>query len=167
MRARDVRQVGRPDHPHAESRQPRAGRRQVGDLEDRHVAAVAAAPLQIPAGRGARLYRGHHLDERVPGREHRVGQPEPPHTRVVKGLAPAERIPQLARHLTAVVRHQGYLAETGAGQHIPTISSLPRSGPDAGTVLWRSHTRDTAMRLGQGRPAWTVEAEYPESGTRA
>ena len=48
----------------------------VGHLEHRHVAAVAADPLQVAAGGGALPRRRDHLEERVADREHRIGQPE-------------------------------------------------------------------------------------------
>jgi hypothetical protein len=50
----NVGQFGGPDHPHAQAGDPATGRRQVPDLEYRHVPAVTAAPLEVPAGGGAR-----------------------------------------------------------------------------------------------------------------
>src|SRR5690349_16838239 len=117
----DVGQVGGPDHPHAELRDPLAGRRQVRDLEDGHVPAVAAAPVEIPARRRARLDRRHHLDERVTGGEHRVGQAELSHPGIVEGRGPAEGPAQLAGYLPAIACHQGHLAQARSAQHTTTI----------------------------------------------
>src|SRR6478736_4519461 len=50
----DVGQFGGPDHPHPQPGDPATGRRQVPDLEYRHVPAVTAAPLEVPAGGGPR-----------------------------------------------------------------------------------------------------------------
>ena len=44
-------------------------------LRDHHVAAVAAAPLQLAAARGARADRRHHLEQLVADREQRVLSP--------------------------------------------------------------------------------------------
>ena len=117
----DVGQIGGPDHPHPQASDPTAGRRQVRDLEYRHVPAVTAPPLEVPAGGRVRLRGRHHLHERVAHRKHRVGQAEPAHPRIVKRRRPAERPAQLARHLAAVARHQGHLAQARSAQHTPTI----------------------------------------------
>ena len=117
----DVGQVGGPDHPYSQAGDPAAGRRQVRDLEYRHVPAVTAPPLEVPAGGRVRLRGSHHLNERVARREHRVGQAELSHARIVKGRRPAEGLVQLASHLGAVARHQGHLAQARSAQHTPTI----------------------------------------------
>ncbi len=105
---------------------PAAGRRQVPDLEYRHVPAVTATPLEVPAGGGVRLRRRHHLHERVAHLEHRVGQAELSHPRIVKGRRPAEDPAQLASHLAAVARDQGDLAQARSVRHTPTLRSWIR-----------------------------------------
>ena len=117
----DVGQVGGPDHPYPQVGDPAAGRRQVFDLEYRHVPAVTAAPLEVPAGGSARPRGGHHLHERVAHREHRVGQAELSYPWIVKGRRPAEDPAQFACHLAAVARHQGDLAQARSAGHTPTL----------------------------------------------
>ena len=119
----DVGQVGGPDHPYSQAGDPAAGHGQVRDLEYRHVPAVAAAPLEVPACGRVRLRGRHHLNERVTYREYRVGQAELSHPRIVKGRRPAERLAQLARHLGAIMRHQGHLTQARSAQHTPTIGN--------------------------------------------
>jgi hypothetical protein len=75
----DVGQVGGPGHPYAQAGDPGAGRGQVSDLEYRHVPAITAAPLEVPARSRVRLRGSHHLDERVAHRIHRIGQAELSH----------------------------------------------------------------------------------------
>jgi hypothetical protein len=53
-------QVGSPDHPHPQAGNPAAGRRQVPDLEYRHLPTVTGAPLEVPAGGRLRLRGRHH-----------------------------------------------------------------------------------------------------------
>jgi hypothetical protein len=122
----DVGQVGGPDHPHPQVGDPAAGRRQVPDLEYRHVPAVTGPPREVPAGGRVRLRGRHYLDERGAHREYRVGQAELSHARIVKGRRPAEGLAQFVRDLPAVVRHQGHLAQARSAQHTPTIK---RPGP--------------------------------------
>jgi hypothetical protein len=117
----DVGQVGGPDHPYSQAGDSAAGRRQVRDLEYRHVPAVTAPPLEVPASGRAGLGGRHDLNERVAGREHRVGQAELSHSRIVKRRRPAEGLVQLASHLGTVVCHQGHLAQARSAQHTPTI----------------------------------------------
>ena len=54
----------------------RFGGVEVRHLEHHHVAAVAAAAVEQPPGRGVRLNRRDDLEERVADREHRVAQTE-------------------------------------------------------------------------------------------
>ena len=115
---RHVGQVGRPDHPYSQVGQPTPGRRQVGNLEQRHVPALAATPRQVPPGPVSGLRGRHHLDEGVASREYRVSQAELAHPRIVEGRRPAERPAKLAGHQAAVARHHGHLAQAGSGQHI-------------------------------------------------
>jgi hypothetical protein len=49
-----VGEVGPPHDPHAEPGQALPGRHQVVDLEDGHVAGVAAPAVEVPACRGVR-----------------------------------------------------------------------------------------------------------------
>jgi predicted alpha-1,6-mannanase (GH76 family) len=118
VRGGHVGQVGRPDDPHAQADKAAAGRRHVRNLEYRHVPAVAAAPLEVPASCGIRLRRCHYLNERVAYREHRIGQAELCYSRILKWLSPAESLTQLASYPAAVAGHHGHLAQAGCGQHI-------------------------------------------------
>ena len=122
----NVGQFGGPDHPHPQPGDPATGRRQIPDLEYRHVPAITAAPLEVPAGGGARLRGGHHLHERVAHLEHRVSQAELSDPRIVEGRRPAEDPAQFTGHLAAVARHQGDLAQARSAGHTPTIG---RAGP--------------------------------------
>ena len=106
---------------------PAAGRRQVPDLEYRHVPAVTATPLEVPACGGVRPRGRHHLHERVAHREHRVGQAELSYPRIVKGHRPDEDAAQFASHLAAIARHQGDLAQARSARHTPTIDVTDRS----------------------------------------
>ena len=127
----DVGQVGRPDHPHTQTGEPATCRRQVRNLKYRHVPAVAAAPLQVPARGGIRPCRRHDLHERAADREHRISQAELPHPRVTERLRPAKGPAQLSGHPIAVMRDQGHLAQARSGQHTPTIRGAhqPRQAP--------------------------------------
>ena len=122
----NVGQSGGPDYSHPQAGDPATGRRQVPDLEYRHVPAVTAAPLEVPAGGSSRPRGRHHLLERVAHREHRVGQAELSYPRIVKGRRPAENPAQFPSHLAAVARHQGDLAQARSAGHTPTIG---RPGP--------------------------------------
>ena len=64
----------------------------VVDLEDGHVAAVAAVPGEEAPGRRARtgLDRRDHLEERVAHRKHRVAEPELTDARIGERLTRAE-----------------------------------------------------------------------------
>ena len=75
-RAADVGQVDAPDRPDPELLEQAEAVVEVVDLEDRHVAAVAAAPVEQPAGRRAVLGRRDHLEELVTDRHQGVVQAE-------------------------------------------------------------------------------------------
>ena len=68
----------------------RAARR-IRQVEDHHVAAVAAVALQPPSRRGVLRDGADHLDEAVADREHGVGQAEQPDTGVAERIAESER----------------------------------------------------------------------------
>jgi hypothetical protein len=103
---------------------PRAGRRQIENLEHQHVAAVAAAPLEQAAGGGAAPDGRDDLEERVAQREHRVAQAEPIHTGIYERLAQPELGPQCVRHRLELARGQHSLSEPRqrqrAGETEPT-----------------------------------------------
>ena len=129
VRARDVGPVGRPHHRTPRSAIRRRAAARSGSLEYRHVAAVATAPLQIPACGSARLDWRHHLHEGVASREHRIrtGRTAPPPDR--RTAAPS-RMPSAVRAATRPqsLRHQGDLAQAGSGEHTSTVDDPPRSG---------------------------------------
>jgi hypothetical protein len=68
------RQVLLGDGAHAEPGDARPLGLGVGHLDDHHVAAVALAPLDVAAGRGARLLGRHDLEEVVADRADDVDQ---------------------------------------------------------------------------------------------
>ena len=72
-----------------------AGGRDVVELEHDHVAAVAAAAVEVAAGRRVVLQRRDDLDERVPERHDRVVQPEGADAGIPERLGEAERGAQL------------------------------------------------------------------------
>ena len=73
---------------------PPARGRRVVELEDRHVAAVAAAAFELAPGGRARAGGGDDLDEAVAERVDRVAQSELGHAGVGEGLAEAELAPR-------------------------------------------------------------------------
>src|SRR5207249_2631436 len=74
--ARDVVEVDLPDDADPHLPHPLARGVEVVDLEDDHVAAVAAVPLEVPPGRGPLLDRRDDLEEGVAEREDGVAQAE-------------------------------------------------------------------------------------------
>ena len=107
----------------------RRASRQIRHLEDRHVAAVATAALQITASGSSGLNRRHDLDERVARGEHGVGEPEPAYARIVERLRPAERFLQLPGRSLAVGGDQRDLAQTRPSEHARTVPRTGRSRP--------------------------------------
>src|SRR5580658_3895778 len=145
----DVGQVGGPDHPYSQAGDPVAGGRQVRDLEDRHVTAVAAPPFEVPAGGRVRLRGSHHLHERVAYRKHRVGQAELSHPRIVKGRRPAEGPAQLASHLAAVPSAHPNDSGGGRGRVCHRLWDASLTGRQ-GLACW---SQAISSRLPQ-RPTW-------------
>lgn len=94
----DVGEVDLPDHAHAELPCSGARATEVLEIEDDHVAAVAAVAIDVPPRRGAILRRRDDLEEAVTEREDGVGEPEEADAGVVEGLAEAEHGAQRARH---------------------------------------------------------------------
>ena len=108
----DVRQVDLPDLPHAERRRPLARGVEVVELEDQHVAAVAAAAFELAPGRRVRLDGRHDLEERVAECEHGVPQPEQRHARVGIRLAEPELRPQALRDGVELGGHEHRLTQS-------------------------------------------------------
>jgi hypothetical protein len=106
----DVVEVDVEDPPQPAAVDVRTGVVHVLDLEDGHVAAVAAHPLHEPLGRAA--VTGHqgrdHLQERVAHREDGVVQPERVDPWIVERLAEAQLPGPRRHHLVAIGgRHHG------------------------------------------------------------
>src|SRR5262245_56010344 len=72
--------------------------RQVVAPGDHHVAAVAAAPVEVATGGGAFADRGHHLEEAVAHREQRVLEAVLADARVAMADLEAEHRAQLLHH---------------------------------------------------------------------
>src|SRR5439155_8656553 len=90
---------------------------EVVELEDHHVAAVAAASLQVAAGRRSVLLRRDDLEERVADREDGVAEAERADPGILERLEQAESLPQPACHRVQVARGQDGLPQTHAGRH--------------------------------------------------
>ena len=118
MGARHVGELHRPHHADAEGRHPLARRAHVGNLENGHITALTAAPLQIAGSSGARLSGRDDFYECVSDGKDRVRQAEFANTRVVEGRGPAKGLLELAGHLVAVLSDQCHLSQTGSPQHI-------------------------------------------------
>jgi hypothetical protein len=87
--ATDVVEVDVEDRPDAQPAQVGPGGVHVVDLEDRHVAAAPAVPIQVTSGRRAATggQRCHDLQEGVADRHDAVAQPEPVDGRIVERCA--------------------------------------------------------------------------------
>jgi hypothetical protein len=89
VRGRDVRQVDLPGGAHAGLGGARAGCLEVLEVEDHHVAAVAAVAGHVTARGGVGLGRRDDLEEAVAEREDVVLEAEGPHPGVAERLAQA------------------------------------------------------------------------------
>jgi hypothetical protein len=107
----DVVEVEAPDGADAERAHPLARGLQVVELEHDHVAAVAAAALEVPAGGRPVLLRRDDLDERVAERHHRVAQAEVRDAGIVERVAEAELLAQRARDGVEVTGDEDGLTE--------------------------------------------------------
>ena len=96
MDRRSVVQVRLPHHAHAEPLHVASRIGEVGGLEDRHVAGVAAAPVDPAAGCGIGLHRRDELEEGVAEWQHSILEAEHPHSAVVERFAEAQYAPELA-----------------------------------------------------------------------
>jgi hypothetical protein len=105
------------------------------DLQHRHVATVAAPPLEQPSGGRAVLHGGDELQESVADREDRVAQPEVADRGVGERLVQGKFRPQQLHraievtdcdHGLAQARHRLSIADVGAGVDAPVASS-PRA----------------------------------------
>ncbi len=121
----DVGQVQLPDRADAHLAGSVAGRLEVLEVEDQHVAGVAPVPLHVAPGGRIGLGRGDHLEKAVTEREHRVGDAEDRHVGIAERLPQAERLAQPARHRLQVARRQHRLAESHTGRLGAARSSSP------------------------------------------
>ena len=124
VRARDVRQVDAPDDAHALLLGARARGVEVLEIEQHHVAAVAAVALQIAPRRRVRPRRRDDLQEAVAEREHGVAQAELRHARVAKGLVQPERVAQLALDGVEIGGDEHGLAQADAWRWLAHACSL-------------------------------------------
>jgi hypothetical protein len=92
----------------------RSREREIVELEEEHVAALAAA-LEVAPGRRPVLGRRDDLEEVVAQRAYDVVQPEHADARVAKGLAQSERVAQARIGGLEVARDEHRLAEANAG----------------------------------------------------
>ncbi len=115
MRTGDVWQIDLPDDAHAGIVRTRARALEVLDVEDDHVAPVAAVALEVATGRCLRAHRRDDLEERVPQREHRVRQPELSHPRIAKRLPEPKCRAERGGDRLELARHQHGLAQTYPG----------------------------------------------------
>ena len=111
-----------------------ARRRQVVELEHRHVAAVAAAPLDQPSGGGVLLHGRDDLEERVAEAEDRIPQPEVAHARIGERLAQPEPFAQLAGDSVEVAGSEDGLAKPKHPRH-PTGGCSSSPSPQAGLMF--------------------------------
>ena len=106
----DVVDVDAPHGAHPECLRPLARAREIVELEDEHVPALAAAFEVAPGGR-ALLGGGDDLEEVLAQRAHDVVQPEQADARVAERLAESQRVTQARVGGLEVARHEHRLAE--------------------------------------------------------
>jgi hypothetical protein len=109
--AADLWQIGLPHGTDAERLEAGAIAIEIVALDDQHVAAVAAASLEIALRRGTRIDRRDDFEERVADRHHGVAQAELLHGGVVEGHFDAEHAREVADGGVQVARHDHELAE--------------------------------------------------------
>src|SRR5690606_13484045 len=91
---------------------PRTRRGEIVHLEDRHVAAVAAAAAGEEArGRRVLAYRRHHLEEVAAHRQHGVAQAEVRDARIAESHLDPERARQRGDRAVEVAGDEGHLAQ--------------------------------------------------------
>ena len=127
-----------------------ARRRQVVDLQHRHVAAVAAAALELPAGGRAVGDRGDELEEGVADREDGVAEAEVADRRIAEGLAERQLRPQSINRRVEVRHGDHGLAEA---RHRSSIASHCAEGDGSsrscsGSPAERSVDRDRGPARG-------------------
>jgi hypothetical protein len=140
VRRRDVVEVGGPDDADAKvvkTRTHAAQLAEVGDLEDRHVAAVAATIDEAARGR-ARLVRRHDLEEVGADLVHGVVEAEGADTRVGVGIAQADVAFERIASRGQVAGDQGDLPEPSGSGH--------------GERVWRLGSWSTRPRTAQPSP---------------
>ena len=99
----------------------RAGLADVWNLQDDHVAAVAAALLQQPPSRGACLLRRDDLEEGLAHREHRILQAELADARIVVGVVEAEDSTDVGLRCGKILTHQGDLSKAHWMVELPVV----------------------------------------------
>ncbi len=100
-----------------------AYRLEVVDLEDHHVATVAAALVEQSAGGGSGLGRRHDLEQFVADREQRVAQPERGHSRVAVTQLDAELAPHPSLGGRQVGCNHDDLTKLASPRHAPAGES--------------------------------------------
>ena len=151
VRPRDVVEIDRPDDADAEVGDAPARALEVGELEDDHVATVAAVALEVPAG-GRPVLRGRDdLQELVAEREDRVAQSELAHARVGERLAEPELGAQLLGDGVELGGDEDRLAQAHAvGVHARgRYTRTSRRSREVGRGTWRRR-RHSAIVMPSG-----------------
>ncbi len=102
---------------------------EVVGVENHHVAAVAAATLQVAAGRGAALQRRHHFDKAGAQRQQRVVQPEPGHCRIAVAHPHGEHRADGVDHRIELLGDQAELAQ--AQEHFVRLLQASPDSPSS------------------------------------
>ena len=110
----DVVDVDAPHGAHPECLRALARAREIIELEDQHVAALAAA-LEVAPGGGPLLGGGDDFEEVLAQRAHDVVQPERADTRVAERLAQSQGVAQALVGGLEVACDQHRLAEANTG----------------------------------------------------
>jgi hypothetical protein len=113
------------DDAHRFALHPLARRGEIVDLDDHHIARVAAAPREQSSGRSVVARGRDDLEEGVTGREHRIEESEHGDARIAEGdLEPEDRA-EIGDGLVEVARQQRDLPQSHR------IHSRRRSNPRA------------------------------------
>jgi hypothetical protein len=119
----------------AELGDARPGGAHVVDLEDGHVAAIAAAPLEVAACRRPLLHGSDDLEERVADGEHAVLEAEDVDARIVERVLQTELALELVGHGRERLGGQGDLAQARV-RHAADRSPRSAGQARAGRAPW-------------------------------
>jgi len=117
VRSGHVGEVGGPHHPDPEGGHPLPGVCHVRYLEDRHVPAVGAETIEIPAGGRALSCGRDHLDEGVAHGEDAIDKPELSDTRIPKRRSGTEIPLQPLQDRLELTGHQSHLTQADKSWH--------------------------------------------------